>query len=185
MGEIVKPERVKLLCGLILSEGISYEEVKATLTAPFGRIDLEMEPFPFDFTRYYCAEMGESLRRAIVSFANLIDPGDLTELKILTNRMETQFGELVAGQLRRGVNIDPGYLEASKLVLASTKNFSHRVYLREGIFAEVTLVFKSGEFEDLEWTYPDYRSAKVRDFLLEVRERYLSSLRRATDSASM
>jgi hypothetical protein len=185
VGEIVKPERVKLLCGLILSESISFEEVRATLSAPFGRIDLELEPFPFDFTRYYCAEMGESLRRAILSFANLIDPGDLAEIKILTNRMETQFGEVVSGQLKRRVNIDPGYLETSKLVLASTKNFSHRVYLREGIFGEVTLVFKSGEFADLEWTYPDYRSARVKDFLLEVRERYLSSLRRATGSGSM
>lgn len=184
MGEIGKPERVKLLCGLILSESISFEEVKAILTAPFGRIDLEMEPFPFDFTRYYCAEMGENLRRAILSFANLIDPGDLAEIKVLTNRMEAQFGETIAGRLKRIVNIDPGYLDPSKLVLASTKNFSHRIYLGGGIFGEVTLIFRSGEFRDLEWTYPDYQSAGVKRFLLEVRERYLSSLRRTTGSDS-
>lgn len=177
VGEIGKPEKVKLLCGLILSENISYEEVKATLAAPFGQIDLETEPFPFDFTRYYCTEMGESLKRAILSFANLIDPGDLAEIKILTNRMEARFGEVVPGQLKRRVNIDPGYLEASKLVLASTKNFSHRIYLKGGIFAEVSLIFRQGRFEELEWTYPDYRTKRVKDFLLRVRERYLSQLR--------
>jgi hypothetical protein len=183
VGEIGKPEKVKLLCGLIFCENISFEEVRAILAAPFGQIDLETEPFPFDFTRYYCAEMGESLKRAILSFANLIDPGDLAEIKILTNRVEAQFGKVVAGQLKRRVNIDPGYLEASKLILASTKNFSHRIYLREGIFAEVTLIFRQGRFEELEWTYPDYRTKRVKDFLLKMRERYLSQLRGETPKA--
>jgi len=178
VGEIREPEGVKLLCGLILSENISFESVKAKLTEPFGPVDLELEPFVFDFTQYYCEEMGENLRRAFLSFERSIDPGRLAETKALTNRLEREFGQTIEGRLRRRVNIDPGYLEASKLVLASTKNFSHRIYLGEGIFAEVSLIFKQGRFEELEWTYPDYRAKRVKDFLLRVRERYLSQLRR-------
>jgi len=177
VSEIREPEKVKLLCGLILSENMPFYKVRQNLIAPFGPVDFEMEPFPFDFTQYYCGEMGENLKRAFLSFERLVDPKDLAEMKTLTNRMEEKFGKTPGGGLRRRVNIDPGYLEASKFVLASTKNFSHRIYLKVGIFAEVTLIFKQGRFEALEWTYPDYQTAVVKDFLTRVRERYLLQLR--------
>lgn len=155
MGQPALPEPCKLIAGLLLSEGVPAEGVQGDLAAVFGRIDHVSQPVPWDYTAYYEAEMGPGLRRQFVSFAEPVPRDRLADLKIQTNEMERNWIE--SG--RRRVNVDPGLLSLSSLVLASTKDHAHRIYLRDGIYAEVTLVYREGRFRQLPWTYPDYAEA--------------------------
>jgi hypothetical protein len=143
----------------------------------FGPADLESDPISFDFTEYYRDEMGEDLLRQFVSFADLIDPGRLASTKIRTNALERELAAEETGRWKRRVNLDPGYLTAANVVLATTKDFAHRVYLGQGIYAEVTLNFRKDGVTHFEWTYPDYRSGAYDAFFLNVRRRYLAAVR--------
>ncbi|MCP4631866.1 MAG: DUF4416 family protein, partial [candidate division Zixibacteria bacterium] len=125
-----------------------------------------------DNTKYYNDEMGEKLFRKFVSFEELIDPSQLPAIKIFSNDIELRFSRPGCDSPKRRVNIDPGYLELSKLILASTKNFSHRIYLNDGIYGEVTLIFRGNEFTYLDWTYPDYKTSFAKTFLMDVRNKY-------------
>lgn len=113
------------------------------------------------------------MQRKFLSFESLISPQRLAEIKSLTNELEVRFQRQ---ESERGINIDPGYVEAGKLVLATIKNQQHRIYLGKGIYGEVTLRFRKGRFEPWEWTYPDYRSAPYLKFFNRVREIYLEQL---------
>lgn len=173
MREIRPVLPVKLFCGIIAMSEEVILDAKNELKNLFGEIDLESDLFPFDFTDYYRNEMGDKLFRKFVSFSDLIDPGRLAGIKIQTNAIEQKLAVTFEGNLKRRANLDPGYISADKLVLATTKNFSHRIYLREGIYAEVTLNFKGKGCIYFNWTYPDFKSGKYTTFFLEVRERYL------------
>jgi hypothetical protein len=145
---------------------------RARLEALYGPVGLTSEPYTFDMTRYYEASMGGELRKVLWAFGDLIDPGRLAEIKHRTNALEAA----LAGEGRypeaRPVNIDPGYLVLGKFVLATTKDQAHRVYLRDGIFAEVTLHYQAGSFRPWPWTYADYRLDEVIAFLGQAREYY-------------
>ena len=175
MGTIQQAEPVKLICGMIFSDDSSAEAAREELTGRYGPIDDQTDVIPFDFTDYYDDEMGGALKRQLFAFERLIGPEQLAAIKIQTNAIEVALGTPSGDGVRRTVNLDPGYLEASKLVLATTKNFAHRVYLGDGIYAEVTLRFKRGGCEFFDWTYPDYRSDLHTEFLLRVRQRYLDA----------
>jgi hypothetical protein len=167
MGDIHQPPHSLLLFGLLLSEGVNAEAVHQCLGEVFGEPLEVSEIWPFDFTDYYEAEMGSALRRQFLAVTGDFDPGCLAEVKLRTNCLEQEMAE--GG--RRRVNIDPGYLTLAKLTLASTKDHSHRVYLGQGIFGEVTLVFhRRGGYEPMPWTYPDYRDDRVRAWLGRLRE---------------
>jgi hypothetical protein len=140
----------KLFCGLI---GHSFDDAIDELTRRFGSVDLKMEAIPFAYTDYYKDEMGENLLRDWVTFEKLIDEEDIGKIKNITCGIEKKLS--LRG--RRTVNIDPGYVNLSRVVLASTKDYSHRIYIGNGIFAEVTLIYKKKTFTPLPWTYPDYR----------------------------
>ena len=178
MGMIKYPPKVKLMAALLVTTTDLLTRVRETLQTLRGPIDLESDIYPFTFTDYYTDEMGETLSKQIISFEKLVDKDHLAATKRWTNQIEEEFAQRVGTRYHRRVNIDPGYVSDSKLVLASTKNFSHRIYLGQGIFAEVTMryVRKRG-FEPLEWTYPDYRTDLVRVFLESVRQRYMEQLR--------
>ncbi|MEW6687220.1 MAG: DUF4416 family protein [Candidatus Edwardsbacteria bacterium] len=163
----------KLICGIIISEKDLISEVESLLQENFGIIDLRSLLIPFDFTDYYKSEMGENLWRQWVSFEKLIASETLPEIKLKTNALENKFS--VMG--KRRVNLDPGYIVLSRLVLASTKDFAHRIYLKDGIFAEVTLIYKHKEFRPLEWTYPDYRTEIAIQFFQKVREKYQKEIK--------
>ncbi|MCF7876602.1 DUF4416 family protein, partial [Candidatus Bipolaricaulota bacterium] len=135
MGEPTEPEPVKLFTGLLTGRPAIIPGVEEDLRAEFGPTDLESELIPFDFTDYYREEMGEGLKRKFISFEKLIDPGKIPEIKLVTNETEEKFSENLNMDLLRPVNIDPGYIGLSKMVLATTKNYSHRLYLRKGIYA--------------------------------------------------
>lgn len=132
-------------------------------------IDLQSEIIKFDFSNYYNEEMGEELYRYWISFSPSVQLSDLHKLKILSNEIEKKY---FSENANRKVNLDPGYVDGSKLVLFSTKNYSHRVYIGEGIFAEVTLLYKHKQFHALDWTYPDYKTQTAIEFFSKVREVY-------------
>mgnify|MGYP000119237182 CR=1 FL=1 len=167
------PDPVKLVTAMLGISQSSLEEAEAALVAAFGDIDLRSQDLPFTHTRYYEREMGARTVRRIVSFANLVDPGELAAIKLTTNAIEAS----LALEGRRRVNLDPGYLTAAKLVLATTKNNAHRIYLGQGIYAEVTLAYHDGAYRPWPWTYPDYAEGTYNEILLRIRQRCLAQLR--------
>ncbi len=180
MGYIKPVQPVKLIIGEIFSEEEVLEEVEKELIKNFGEIEFISEAIPFDFTDYYEEEMGKNLKRRWLSFKNTINPEKLPEIKIKTNQIEEKFVNISidTGLKRRKVNLDPGYVTCSSLVLASTKNYSHRIYLSKGIYSELTLIYKHGKFHHLEWTYPDYKKNIAIDFFKKVRDSLLDYLNR-------
>lgn len=167
MGEPHDFYPAKLVIPTLVAPNVSVDELREALVAMFGAIDIESSTELFTFTSYYTQEMGAGLRRLFFAFETLVDPSTLAEIKIATNGLETRY-RTAAG---RTVNLDPGLLMLSRFILATTKDHSHRVPLRDGIFAEVTLLFRNGSFVPLEWTYPDYRSEWYARVLMEIRER--------------
>ena len=173
MGKSKEPLPVKLIASIFTVSGELLEEAKVRLSQEFGPIDYESELLPFDHTTYYAAEFGENLKRKFVSFAELVHPGKLAEIKLLTNALEMEW----AFGGKRRINIDPGYVSHSKLVLATTKNHAHRIYLGQGIYAEVTLHFRDGTFRAWPWTYPDYASPPLIAIFNHIRGLYVKQLR--------
>jgi len=167
------PRPAKLLVGFFMAHQQLAGTLMERLEAHFGPIDLVSRWLPFDFTDYYTREMGTPLYRRMVAFKRLVDQDALPDIKHLTNALETEF--MCKGS--RVVNIDPGYLLLERLVLATGKNFSHRIYLRRGIYADLTLMYRKGRFQSLPWTYPDYMDDHLQDFLLKVRTKYALDLK--------
>jgi hypothetical protein len=173
VGNVSRHQPVKLIVGLIFSQVSLATRTKTVLNKQFGRTDFESPVLDFTYTDYYDKEFGKGLKRQFISFQRLINPQDIAGIKQLTNRLERQLAQRVnKTDIRRQVNIDPGYLELPKLVLATTKDFSHRIYLKNGIFAEVTLVYRKNSFEPLEWTYPDYRTSQYIEIFNHIRQIY-------------
>jgi len=174
MGVPCQAGPVKLFCGLIYRDEEDFRAARAMLEGEFGRVELEAGPMPFNFTTYYEKEMGSNLLRRFLGFERLVDPGTLSSVKLRTNEME----RLLAGRRResagRVVNIDPGYLDGARVVLATTKDRAHRIYAGLGIYAEVTLLYRDGAWRPLEWTYPDYRTAEYLGFFASLRAAFLS-----------
>ena len=166
MASIKFPKPAKLVVGLISGEEDLFTQIKVSLIKKFGKIDFESETLPFNHTDYYKDEFGENLKRKFFSFKRLIDPGKLKNIKLYILRLERKCSK----DGRRKINIDPGYLALSKLVLSTTKDYFHRVYLGKGIFAEVTLHFQDKTFQGFEWTYPDYRSKAYIEIFNKIRE---------------
>jgi hypothetical protein len=174
MGRIGLPKPVKLIMSLISSDDRLLHQVIAVLGERYGEVDFTSDILPFDFTDYYTAEMGEGLFRRLITFSPLIPRETLVRIKQETNEIEAQF----AMEGKRRVNIDPGYICAEHLILATTKGYTHRPYLGEGIHADLTLIYREGQFRPLEWTYPDYASSQVREILQGVRKQYVHALQR-------
>lgn len=177
MGTPERPTPVKLFVGIILNLELGVERIERNLENKFGQIDTRSSVFRFDFTDYYTEEMGEELRRKFVSFENLVAPESIVDTKLKTNDLEKDIAHQCRNiQVARPVNIDPGYLGLSKLVLATTKNYSHRIYLGSGIYGEVTLQYKNNGFEPLPWTYPDYQTQNYLSYFNSLRREYKSQL---------
>ncbi len=174
MGQPHPSQPVKLIVGMISAQEVLFGQACRQLASHWGDIDLVSPVFPFYHTDYYQPEMGSNLLRRFVSFQKLISPDNLAACKLLSNQIEADFAD---EQGKRRINLDPGYLNFHQLVLASAKNFSHRIYLKEGIYAELTLQYKKGcGWQDLPWTYPDYRLAATKEFLSQVRKQYKQQL---------
>jgi hypothetical protein len=176
MGEIKAVPQVKLFVGVLSSVPEAVPEAKARLCVLYGPADLASEEFPFDQTTYYNEAMGSPIFRSFLSFSGLIGPAELAEIKIETNAIEAEMATRFKA-VRRPVNLDPGYLEMSKIILASTKNFYHRIYLSLGIYAEVTMHFKAGQWQCFPWTFPDFRTGRYAAFFTSLRNRYRQQLK--------
>lgn len=174
MGSSRKHQSVKLIAGFIFKQDYIYLKAKAFLEKYFGGIDFESQALPFVHTDYYNKELGEDLKRRFIGFKKLINPKDLPRIKILTNKIEKK----LSLHNNRRINIDPGYLDLAKLVLASTKDYRHRIYLNKGIFAEVTLFYQEKTFSPWEWTYPDYKTPEYIKIFNQIREIYVQQLKK-------
>jgi hypothetical protein len=180
MGSVRPFNPVKLFVGVLVSDPKFVTEVESRLVAEYGPVDYRSPLIPFDFTDYYANEMGDIIDRAFYSFERLIEADRLAAIKHRTNQMEAELAPLLEPRpqrIPRPVNLDPGYIEHAKVILASTKNFYHRIYLGGGIFAEVTMHFKNNTYQFFPWTYPDYKSKDYQDFFLKIRQIYRSQLR--------
>jgi hypothetical protein len=173
MGKIKTPEPVTPIASVFTSDEKLFESAKEILSKELGPCIYESTVLPFNHTDYYTAEMGSGLKRRIFAFEKLVDPSKLPALKLWSNSIEEDWA--VGG--KRQVNIDVGYVSLGKLVLASTKNHSHRIYLGEGIYGEVTLRFVGGEYQPWPWTYPDYASLQYRKIFAEIRRLHREKLR--------
>ncbi len=173
MGKVREPQSACLVCACMGPPQGPWDLVRERLEAEFGKVVLESLPYPFTFSSYYEKEMGKGLIKSLWAFQPPFPRDRLAQAKLFTNALEEELGERRGERLFRVVNLDPGYLTDAQLVLASTKDYSHRIYLGQGIHAEVTLVYRQGAFRPLDWTYPDYRTPLVLGFLEEVREMLL------------
>ena len=171
---------MKLICGVIASEEYVFKRAGERLAQLYGNIDLESVTFTFDFTDYYAKQMGEDLKRRFLSFERLLSPETLSKIKIETNKLEDEIKEEL-GSGSRIVNLDPGYLTPSSLIMATAKNFAHRVPLQNGIYAHLEFLFAKDEVRTLDWTYPDYKTEDYQNFFLDVRRAYLSQLKKEAE----
>jgi hypothetical protein len=169
MGTTVPPQPVKLFIGLLSNNESLFDPVARECSGLFGPIDRVSPPFPFSHTRYYEEEFGKDLKRRFVFFKEPISPGEIVTIKEKTNSLEDRWAVQTGKGRKRRMNIDPGYLNTVKVVLVSTKDVAHRIYLADGIYAEVTLVYRYGRFQVLEHTYPDFRSDAALDLFTGVR----------------
>ena len=177
MWEIKKPDPVKLIVGILAADDECLRLAREAVIAKFGAADMVSEAFPFTQTSYYKDEAGENILRQFVSFQKLIDPGELATIKIRSNKLEEKLAKMADTDLPRPINLDPGIVEPSKLILASTKNFSHRIYIGDNMYAELTLSYCKGVWNSFSYTFPDFKEDRYHGFLSSVREKLVSQLR--------
>jgi hypothetical protein len=166
---------VKLIFSVFAQSALILNATINKLSSLYGLPDFVSLQTPFDYTDYYHPEMGEGLERRFLSMDELIRPEALPDIKLLTNDIEKE--SVIDGNRR--VNIDPGYLSQAHLILATGKGYTHRPYLRDGIYADLTLIYQAKKFCSLPWTYPDYADEKQLLMLSAIRSRYLLQLKMA------
>ena len=167
------PKPAKLVIGLFMKEKRLIEKITAELIEALGSIDMVSPWFPFDYTDYYEPEMNAPLFRRVLTFKELIKQSSLSDIKNLTNEIESNYSR----EEKRLVNIDPGYMLKERFVLATGKNFAHRIYIGKKIYADLTLIYTKGDFKKLPWTYPDYTDKNMLSFLIQVRKKYVADLK--------
>jgi hypothetical protein len=172
MPELKPPDPVLLLAGVILSPDAPLEDAESRLAREFGPVELRSQTYPFDYTDYYREEMGPDLARVFFAFSRLVDPSSLRGIKLATAAIE----DGLSSGGRRTVNIDPGYVDLYKLVLASFKPMGHKIYLGKGVYADPTLYYDKG-WRPHEWGFPDFRSGLYDEYLEEARRAYREKLK--------
>jgi hypothetical protein len=180
MGEPRIPVPVKLFVGMLSPEVGLFDICTELLSAEYGPIDYQSEILRWKVSDYYHEEMGTGILRKFIFFDRLVDPAILANTKLLTNSIEARFSVASGTAVRRRINLDPGYVTEAKVVLASTKDFFHRVYLGLGIYAEVTLHYttRGKTFLSFEHTYPDFRTKESMDLFNKAREMLRTTLHR-------
>ena len=168
MSRPVLPEPVKIISSIFSGNRDILNETITALSEEFGEIDYISALVPFEYTDYYTGELGSSLVRRFISFETLVPPDTLPDIKLYTNKVEDKFTK----EGNRLVNIDPGYISQAHLILATGKAYTHRPYIRDGIYADLTLIFTKHTFRRLEWTYPDYSDGNTIAMFNNIRERY-------------
>jgi hypothetical protein len=176
-GEIIVP--VQGFIGVLTSNPAIISETRQLIESVHGPIDLVSDLFSFSVTDYYDAEMGSNLLRAFLCLETLIDPGNLVRLKYFCTEIEERFKQ----NGRRIINLDPGYMDYHKIVLASFKYGGFKIYLSEGVYGDMTLYYSKGRFFPFDWGFPDFRQGLYDRFLLRVRQLYKDKLKRKKNAA--
>lgn len=171
-----EPPLVKLVVAVLYASEELREEARAAMVYLFGEIDFTSETFVFDSTDYYAEEMGQPLSRVFFAFHKLVDPGTLATVKLATNEIEDQ----LASDNKRHVNLDPGYLDTDKFVLASAKANAQKIYLAHGIWADPTLRYEKGQYLPFAWSFPDFRSGRYQNTFMRLRDIYKKQRRDQT-----
>ena len=188
MGKIFSPEPAKLIISMITSDKYLFSLYKEILIKRFGEVDIESNTQPFNYTDYYEEEFGENLMQKLFSFSTLIRQDELAEIKIITNVLENNnIDKNIKTNIthhKRKINLDPGYITLNKYILASTKNGPSRIYLNQGIYAEITLIFINKSFVPCEYTYPNYKTCEYIIFLASVRKKYKLQLKENSKAAA-
>jgi len=180
MWQTSDPKPQKLIAGLLGADVHCLEAACDALEKQFGEIDLRSDVWDFEYTAYYRDEIGPTILRQFISFTKLVNPGELAQIKHDTNTLEEGLAIILNKGYPRPINIDPGLIEPGKLVLATTKNYCHRVYIGKQMWAEVTLIYEKGAWKTMPYTYPDYRDSKYHQFFEKVRHRLLEQLKSET-----
>jgi hypothetical protein len=178
MGVPSLPLPVKLIVAITYESSVSLDTISAALDSRFGEREYSYGPIPFLWTNYYAHEMGDNLLKVYFNYKTLIDRQEIIDIKLFTNKLELT----VAVNGNRSINIDPGYLARDKFVLATTKDFYHRLYLGKGIYGEETLHYRKGNYRFFSWTYQDYRQNLLYEFLEKARAKLVKELRDTEDT---
>jgi hypothetical protein len=175
MGQIYDPTQVLLIVAASSRHDVALDWARQQIEATYGAIALASDAFAFTETDYYAATMGDDLKKQFLACERLVDPGKLASIKRQTNEWEAEYAAFGRHAESRPLNLDPGYVTPAKLVLASTKDHAHRLYLADGIYAEVTLAYRARAWQPQDWTYPDFRRADYHEFFTSCRELLLNS----------
>ena len=173
MGTATIPREVMLFVSILFNDKAPVDAVLSQLKSEFGDFAHQSPRLPFTFTSYYENEMGSPLHRIMIAFEKLQPRDCLPAVKIKTNEIEQE--SILEG--RRTLNLDPGILSQENVCLATTKPYSHRIYLNGGIWAEVTLMYQKNTYHKLDWTYPDYASSQMIDIFNNLRGMYQRRLK--------
>jgi len=174
MGIVKEIYPVQLFVAALYRKNESFTGILDQICTRFGDVEHEYGPVAFHHSQYYAAEMGDDLVKIYLIFKQYIDRALLPEIKNFTNTIE----QTHASDGKRRFNLDPGYIARDKLVLATTKDFYHRLYLSDGIFGEVTLHYRNGKFRHFSWTYPDYKEDAVQKLLEKGRAKLVTYIRK-------
>ncbi|MDP6061311.1 MAG: DUF4416 family protein [Pirellulaceae bacterium] len=177
MGQIREPRPTLLVMAVFSRYETALNWSRTRAGQDWSPLALTSDVFDFDETPYYEKTMGPALKKQLLAFEHLADPGRLAEIKLETNQWEEEYAREHDWPEPRPLNLDPGYITEAKLVLATTKDRDHRIYLGAGVFAEVTLFYHAGRWQDLPWTYPDYKRREYHDFFSRCREFLRKKLR--------
>lgn len=179
MGKPQLPSRAKLFVGIIGADASFISEAQRQCALLWGAADLESDLFPFALTSYYEQEMGRGLIKKFISFKDLILRDSIASIKLGTNDLEEEIRRK-SGRSGRPVNLDPGYVTLSNVVLATTKDYRHRIYAGQGIYLENTLYYdrKKNSYAEWEWTYPDYATGPYKEFFNRLRNIYKDQLKK-------
>jgi hypothetical protein len=175
MAEIKSFLPVKMVCGMIASKKEHFQRAEEILTEMHGPADSRSPLFDFDMTNYYEPQMGKGLKRTFISFERLIDPARLSEIKIRTNALEDEIRQEFQEDFRI-INLDPGYITRAALIMATAKDFSHRIPLQRGIYGHLEFLFSKTGIRRLDWTYPDFANEGYSRYFMDVRRLYLGQL---------
>lgn len=179
MAEAQTFEPVKLICGIIANRTEVFSRAEELLQEKWGPVDERSPYFDFTWTDYYARQMGPGLKRCFLSFERLIKPEEISQIKLATNKLEEKIRSEFASP-RRIVNLDPGYLTPAALIMATVKNFAHRIPLQAGVYAHLELLLGRQGVRLLDWTYPDFRTPAYHEFFLKVRQRLIDRLKGKT-----
>jgi hypothetical protein len=172
LGKVKEPEPAMLFIGMLYADSAVFNPVEQILKRAFGETSLVSRASTWEYSEHYREEFGWPLTRKFVFFRDVIDPESLPDIKVKSNEIEDAFSI----DNKRRINLDPGYLTLSKIVLASTKNYAHRIYLRNGIYGEITLYYQDGMFRPHLFTYRDYQEKSCLELFTHAREMFRQQL---------